>query len=252
MAFLMLAQGDPIGKDLLKKLVDARFGSSPPGMDTLRVTFKGRSRARIGPLPLWARVNAVATYEFPRKMKWEFKVRVLGLLRSSYTTSFDGEAVYEVDRLKVKKLTDEMNVRSAWQRAWSETVFFISPLIADHEVRVESVGSRGFRVLAPGSPDIAAHVRLNDDNRIGDIEIERVDPADGQSKVQRIRPLGELKHIDGLNLPETIQRFWDNEMFMELSPVKVELNPQLEASEFTLESEDLLSVLDEETEHTEA
>ncbi len=246
MAFLMLAQGDPIGRDLLKKLVLARYGPSPPAMDTLRITYKGRTRASLGPFPLWARVEAVASYRFPLHMRWDFRVRVLRLLSSSYTTTFDGEAVYEQHGLRVTRITEAEQVESARRRAWSETVFFVSPLIASDRVRVEGIDLSAFRAILADYPEDVATVRLSEDHRIREIEIERLDPADGLRKRQYIRPLGELTRVDGLILPERIQRFWDGEMFMELSPVAVVLNPELEADTFTLREETISDILRED------
>ncbi|GEM_PF-1021193 len=249
MSFLTLAQGDPIGKDLLKKLVNSRYGISPPAMESLRITYRGRTRARLWRVPLWARVDAVATYRFPREMKWEFKVRLLGLLRSGYTTSFDGTAVYEQHGFKVSTITDEVLVESARRRAWAETVFFISPLIADPQVHVEGEGNHTLRVWLAGQEADVAIVRLDEDNRLHEVEVERVDPADGQRKRQFIRPVGELVKVDGLIMPQTIQRYWEDELFMELSPVAVDLNPELAPDVFTLREENPLEGLDDTEEN---
>jgi hypothetical protein len=246
MKILILAQGDPIGLDLFKKLVDARYGMSPPAMDALRVTFEGRSQARLGPLPLWARVKATATYQFPFQMKWEFKIKMLRIFNTSFATSFDGEAVYEKQRLEIKRTSDEVEVDSARRRVWAETVFFISPLIADHQVRLEGVSSSSFRALAPGWPEIATEVHLREDHTVDHVDIERIDPVDNQRKIQRLRPVGELINIDGLILPQKLQRCWYDDMFMELVPVSVEMNPRLTDDEFVLKSENLLEGLDDE------
>ncbi len=250
MKFLSLAQGDPIGKDLLVKLVEARYGAHPPAMDAVRVTFKGRSRAQIGPIPLWARVTAVASYRFPLLMKWSFQIRVLGFLRSSYSTSFDGETVYEEQGGRVTRHRDAGAVESARRRAWAETVFYVSPLIADDRVRVEGVDSRTFKAYLADAADDVAVVRLHDNNTLREIEVERMDPATNQYKKQYLRPTGELVNVDGLILPATIARYWGDEMLMELSPAQVELNPEFAPDEFVIQ--DLLAVLDEEDEDAAA
>ncbi len=233
MKFLSLVQGDPIGKDLFLKLIDARYGAHPPGMDALRVTFEGRSRAKLGPLPIWARVKAVATYRFPTAMKWSFKIRVLRLLNSSYVTSFDGETVFEEQGGRVSRDTSPQAVESARRRAWAETVFFVSPLIADDRVRVEGVEPGVFKTYLAATEDVAT-VRLHANNTVREIEIERMDPATDTYKKQFIRPVGQLSNIDGLILPEKIQRYWDDELLMELTPIQVELNPPLADDEFAL------------------
>lgn len=248
MPFLLLTQGDPIGLDLLKKLVDKRYGGSPPALDALRVTYRGWSAARLGPLPLRAAVEAVATYHFPFQIRWDFTVRMLRIFSSRYTTAFDGRAVYEVQGGRVTRSVEESGVDSARARAWSEAVYFISPMIADHAVRVQSVDNHAFRVFAPDTPQTAALVRLNEDHTLAAVEIERMDPNDNRVKLQRLKPAGELVRVDGLILPQYLERYWDDTLAMRLSPVRVEVNPALEPDTFILKSEDLLAVLHEDDE----
>lgn len=245
MPFLLLTQGDTIGLDLLKKLVDNRYGSSPPAMDSLRVTYTGWSSARIGPLPLRAQVQAVATYRFPFQMRWEFDVRLLRFLTSRYTTTFDGTTVFEEQRARINETTDEQQVQSARARAWSEAVYFISPMIADHTVRVQSTDNHTFRAFAPGFPDLAAEVHLSEDNVMQAVEIDRLDPGDNTHKRQRIEAGSPLIRVDGLLVPAELRRYWGSQLFMSLQPVKIELNPALAADTFTLREENLLAVLDE-------
>ncbi len=245
MPFLLLTQGDTIGLDLLKKLVDNRYGSSPPGIDTLRVTYTGWSSARIGPLPLRAKVQAVASYRFPFQMRWEFDVRLLRFMTSRYTTTFDGATVFEEQRAKVSETTDERQVQSARARAWSEAVYFISPMIADHTVHVQSMDNHSFKASAPGFPDLVAEVYLSEDNVMRAIEIDRLDPGDNTAKRQRIEAGSPLIQVDGLLVPAELRRYWNNELFMSLKPVRIELNPALPPETFTLREENLLAVLDE-------
>ncbi len=246
MPFLLLTQGDPIGLDLLKKLVDNRYGGNPPAMDSVRVTYQGWSQAALGPIPLKADVEAVATYRFPFQFRWEFKVRMLRIFRSQFTTTFDGSTVYEVQRGRSVPITDPAQVESARARAWAEAVYFVSPLIADHDVHVQSIDGHAFRAVAPGFPDLAATVRLNEDNTLAAVEIERMDPGDSTRKLQQIVPDGGLTRVDGVLMPARMLRQWDGTRFMTLSPVKVELNPALEEGLFRLEKEDLLAVLRED------
>lgn len=248
MPFLLLTQGDTIGLDLLKKLVDNRYGGSPPSIDALRVTYDGWSQARLGPLPLRATVRAVATYRFPFEMRWEFSIRVMRFMRSRYTTAFDGTTVYEEQRAKISETTNEAAVQSARARAWSEAVYFVSPMISDHAVRVEAVDSHTFKALAPGHPDLAAVVHLNDDNVMQYVEIDRMDPNDNSLKRQRLEPSDELVRVDGLLMPAELRRYWNGDLFMTLKPIQAELNPALKTEDFRLEQEDLLAVLDEDDE----
>ncbi|MBN1966553.1 MAG: hypothetical protein JW910_18015 [Anaerolineae bacterium] len=247
MSFFLLAQADPVGRDLLKKLVVARYGGSPPALDTLRVKFQGRSRAQVWGFQMWARVEATATYQFPDRYRWDFSLRLLRVLRSSFTTSFDGSAVYEQRGLRATRDAEAEAVESARRRAWAETVFFVSPLIVNERVRVEGIDMSSFRAIRPGgSVENAAIVRLDEQHRLREIEIERMDPADGLPKRQCLRPSGDLVRVDGLVLPQRVGRFWDDELFMELSPVGAELNPELSPDDFVLKTETIDDILTED------
>jgi hypothetical protein len=254
MSFLTLTQGDSVGKGLLKKLLNARYGTSVPALETLRVTYRGRSQAKLGPVTMWARVDAVATYHFPDQMRWEFKLTAARLMHSSYSTAFDGQTVTELERNKVSVITDPEYVRSARTRAWAETVFFVSPLTTDDRFRVERVegDTNAFRAYGPPSPEgtdedgPVALVRLHEDGRLNEVVVERVNPVGGNMQTQRLVASGELARVDKLILPAQIQRYWDTEMAMELSPVEAEINPALGPETFIIQEENLLAVLDED------
>ena len=248
MSFLTLAQGDPTGKDLLKKAVVARYGPSLPAMDSLRVVYEGRSRGQVGPLPVWARVRATVTYRFPDQMKWDFRIRMLFFFRSGFTTSFDGETVYEQKGLHATPIHDENETKSARLRAWMETVFFFSPLIANDAVRVEGIDAHSFRALLPGQIDDPVIVRLHDDYTLRELEVVRWDPVMKTPRKQFLRPVGGLATVDGLIMPQKLQRFWEDELFMELTPVAAERNPDLAEGEFVLEDEDISAILAEDSE----
>jgi hypothetical protein len=254
MSFLTLAQGDSVGKGLLKKLLSARYGASPPALDTLRIHYEGKSRARLGPIPLWANVKATSTYRFPDRMKWEFHVKVLRVFNSSYSTAFDGTTVYEYERGQYTHTTDPDIIRSAQLRVWSETVFFISPLMADERVRVEKIEDdpHSFRAYAPDSDDVLVTVHLREgDGQLDEIELKRYNSVDRQTQLQRLRARGELTRVDGLIMPQTLERYWEDELQMALTPVQVELNPALTEADFRLEKEDLLAILHEDEEADE-
>lgn len=248
MSFFILAQTNPIGRDLLRKLVATRYGVSPPAMDTLRIRFEGRSKATLMGLSQWAKVEATATYMFPDRYRWDFRIRMFRLLRSSFTTSFDGSAVYEQRGLNATRNAEAAAVTSARRRAWAETLLFISPLLVNENARVEGLDMTSFRAFMPGAQgdDDAATVHLDEQNRMTEVTINRMDPADGQHKRQSLRPSGELTRVDTLVVPQIIGRYWDDELFMELSPVEVELNPELSLKHFVLETETLDDILDDE------
>ena len=254
MSFLTLTQGDSVGKGLLKKLLNARYGGSVPALETLRVTYQGRSRAKLGPILLWAKVNAVATYRFPDQMRWEFKLSVLRILRSGYSTAFDGQTITELERGKVNVITEPAAVQSARTRAWAETVFFVSPLSTDERIRVERVEDEpnAFRAYGPSDTvelepgATVALVRLQDDGRLKEVVVERINPVSGKMQRQRLSAAGDLARVDKLIMPSLLRRYWDDELTMELTPVEVEVNPDLGPGTFTLQPENLLAGLDDE------
>jgi hypothetical protein len=87
---LLLAQGDVMSKDMLRRAIEARYGLRPPALESLRIDFKGRARAKLGPLATWVPVDATAYFNFPTSMRWDFAVRAVGVQIGSGVEAFDG------------------------------------------------------------------------------------------------------------------------------------------------------------------
>ena len=79
MPVLLLAQGDTTSKDMLRHAIEARYGLRPPVLESLQIDFKGRVRAKLGPINTWVPVEATAYFNFPTSMRWDFSVKAAGV-----------------------------------------------------------------------------------------------------------------------------------------------------------------------------
>src|SRR5262245_51318162 len=91
MPVLLLAQGDPKAKDLLRRAVEARYGPRPPALDTLHVLLKGQIPAKIGPVPAGLSVTANVYLRFPTAMRGDWQAKRLGFTAQRGAMSVDGD-----------------------------------------------------------------------------------------------------------------------------------------------------------------
>src|SRR5689334_9838372 len=91
MPVLLLAQGDPKAKDLLRRAIEARYGQRPPALDTLHVFLKGQIPGRIGPIPAGLSVSADVFFRFPSSMNGSWQLKRLGLTTQRAASTLDGK-----------------------------------------------------------------------------------------------------------------------------------------------------------------
>src|SRR4051812_20942919 len=120
MPVLLLAQGDPQAKDLLRKAIQARYGLRPPALESLHINFKGRARAKLGPVKTWVPVEAIGRFCFPDKMRWDFAVKAVGMQLNSGTEAFDGTAYRNTRKSKSADTSDDQKqIASMQHRLWA-------------------------------------------------------------------------------------------------------------------------------------
>ncbi len=233
MPVLLLAQGDPRAKDMLRKAIQARYGLRPPALESLAIAFKGRARARLGPISTWVPVEAQGRFCFPSAMRWDFIAKAVGVQLNSGTEAYDGE-VYRTRRGgKEPQIIDEAEaVRSMQDRLWAIAALFLTPL-GEQFVKLEASGENSF---------IAHHTRiqgavkltLRDNMALSKVEVTCRNPDSNKSQNFIMQLADDLRSLGDLTLPAKISTFWDADPYFELEPESVEANPVIDEPVFKL------------------
>lgn len=235
MPVLLLAHGDPQAKDMLRRAIEARYGSRPPVLDSLRIDFKGRARVKIGPITTRVPVDASAHFRFPVAARWDFTVKPLGLPVQRGVEAYDG-TTYHAARggKRPAVITDIEQVHSLRRRLWAIASILLTPL-SNTYVKIESNGDSTFQAINTELDD-AAELYLDASGIVKRVHVHCSDP-DGQQRVFRIELSVEQKTLNDLILPKQISAYWDDTPAFELEPVAAVSNPQIPDSVFTLAGE---------------
>lgn len=236
MPVLLLAQGDPQAKDLLRRAIEARYGASPPAIESLELDMHGRVRTQIGPLKAWIPLEIQARFRFPSAMRWDFIARPAGIAVQRGVDTFDGTVYRRLRGGDTPAIVEDQNlVRSAQSRLWALAALFLTPL-GEHFVRLTQADDHCFE---------AANTLINDAVRLRLLPgygLERVDvacfnPDAGLTQLFNLRLSADQRPVDGVMLPCKIGAFWDDEPHYEVQPVRVASNPAIADSVFTLANE---------------
>lgn len=236
MPVLLLCYGDKEAKELLKGAIEARYGATPPVIDSLIVTFKGRARAKLGPITTWVPVDAKAYFRFPSHIRWDFVVRPLRLTIQRGVESFDGESYISARGANPPKvITNDQYAISVRRRLWTMAAILLTPL-SDSAVKLTNTGDYCFE---------ATHTKLNDSvllcarpNKTLDYaSVSCLNPDTEKQQIFTLRTSEEQHMAGNLMLPAQISAYWDDDASFEVTPSDVQLNPLLDDTIFTLESD---------------
>jgi len=236
MPVLLLCQGEPKAKEMLRKAIEARYGINPPAIEKITIAFRGRARAKIGPVTTWIPVDAKASFVFPTHLRWEFTVKPLMLPIQRGVEAYDGTA-YRSTRAfgSSSKSQKTALLVSARSRLWQMAATLLTPM-SDYFIKVTQYAEDGFE---------AENTKLNDSVRIYlrqnyTIKLASVmcyNPDSDRNQRFNLEFDEEQAPVDGLMLPKKIKAFWDDEPYFELSPIQVNMNPDLPEDLFTLGDE---------------
>lgn len=234
MPVLLLAHGDPQAKDMLRKAIEGRYGARPPALDSLRIDFKGRARAKIGPVMTWVPVDATAYFRFPTAMRWDFNVKPLGLSVQKGSEAYDSQVYRTVRGGKTPtEISDPEQIRSMRRRLWAIAAVLLTPL-GDHFVKLTMHGENSF-IATNTQIDDSVTIFVRPDHTLHYVEVECLDP-DGKPRTLVTRLTEETLSLNELILPRKISTFWDNDPDFEIEPVSAEANPQIADQVFALET----------------
>jgi hypothetical protein len=236
MPVLLLAQGEPQARDLLRRAIEARYGLRPPVLDSLKLNFHGRTRVRLGPVNAWVPVSAEATFRFPDAMRWDFTVRPLGLPVQRGVEAYDGHQYYSVRGGRVLDADDAAQLESLRRRLWAIAAMLLTPL-SNTFVRLHSDSDHRLIAINTHLQD-SASITLRPDRSVEQVEVTCVN-ADGYVGTHTMRLSEDHVTLGDLILPTKVHAFWNNEPHFEVEAEGAVCNPSIESGLFRLE--DLIS-----------
>jgi hypothetical protein len=230
---LLLAQGDSQSKEKLRHAIEARYGLRPPALESLRIEFKGRARAKLGPITTWVPVEATAQFTFPTSMRWDFKIRAVGVQVGSGVEAFDGKTYRSARGGRVTgELPNPELASSVQRRLWAIAAVFLTPL-GEHFVKLNSPAENILEVTnTQTNSTIQLHMRP--DHTVDHVEVNCLNPDTDRQQKFTLSLSKEQNPVNELMLPCKFSAFWDDESYFEVEPVAAEANPSIAEAVFTL------------------
>lgn len=233
MPVLLLSRGDPASRELLKGAITARYGLSAPTIETVRIDLKGKSRVKLPFGNPWMPVDTTLYVKFPSAIRWEFTLRPVGLPVNTTSEAFDGAALSRSRVLRGAAVnTESALLRSSRARLWTIAVMLLTPL-SDPAIHVRMLDNSTLAV-EHAEMGINVTLALNEDKTLNQITTTCYNPVTERDQVYSLRAADGQRMIDDLMLPCQIAVYWDDELELEMSPVKVETNPPLAEDFFRL------------------
>jgi len=227
---LLMSQGDTQAKDLLRRVIEARYGYQPPVIETLRITMRGRVPTKIGPLSLNAQMEITAYFRFSSTVRFDVTVRFLGIPLQRISVGYDGTTVYRKQGDTVTMLEGESSPYRSF--LWAAAGFFLTPL-GEHFVELSSTGEHSFDAKNVQNGDVAS-LQLHSDNRLDKVQVSSPSAANDQPQIFTLGLNRDRVLINDLALPTQVTASWKGITYT-LAPVSAEVNPPLQDALFTLQ-----------------
>jgi hypothetical protein len=224
MAVLLLAQGDPAAKDLLRNAIEVRYGLRPPAFDHVKIEFNGKVKAKLGPIYTWFPLEATGYFRFPDVMQWEFIAKPLRFPIHQGVETYNG-VTYELahgDKNTVYK--DGVAFASARKQLWAISALLLTPL-SDINVRLESIGEYSFRAINTEYNEYV-DVYLRPNGTVEKVFISECYNTDHEKLQTCTFELSEEQLLlNDLSIPSQISVAWDDELNHVLTPTVMDTNP---------------------------
>ncbi|GAB4525397.1 MAG: hypothetical protein OHK0046_41200 [Anaerolineae bacterium] len=234
MPVLLLAQGEPAAKNLLRQAIEARYGHRPPAMDSLILDFKGRARIRIGPVNTWVPIDATAYFRFPTAMRWDFTLRPLKMPVQRGIDSFDGEYLRSLRGGRSPEVVENVeHIHSMRSRLWAMASIMLTPL-SDLFVNLALVDENRFEATNTRLQDTAL-VSLRGNGTMHQVRVHCLNPDQNRMQDYVIDLADSLTTLNGLLLPERFCIGWNDAEAVELEPIRVEANAPIGDHVFRLD-----------------
>jgi hypothetical protein len=225
---LLMSRGDPQAKDLLRRVIEARYGYQPPVIETLQITMRGGVPTKIGPIPITAQMEITAHFRFPSAVRFDFVTRFLGIPLQRASVSYDGTSVYRKQGSAITVIEHGSDMYRSF--LWAAASFFLTPL-GDHFVELSSTGELSFDAKNMQNGSIA-NLQLHPDHRLDRVQV--TNNANGQQQTFTLTLNRERILINDLALPTQVTASWEGVDYR-LAPVSAQVNPTVVDDTFTLQ-----------------
>lgn len=230
MAVLLLAHGDAEAKTKLRKAIESRYGLRPIALDSLVMTLKGRTRAKVGPVQAWVPFEAKVSLRFPCMMRWESTLKPLGLPAQNTLEMFHQKAYYAKRGGKTQRYHNHDEIALLRQRLWAVAAGLLTPL-SDMAVKVIDQPNHCFVALNTSNQD-SVRVCLRPDYTVESVETQSINPDNGTKQSYRILLSPNIIEVGDLFVPARMQIYWDDTHTMDIEPTAIESNIELPESLF--------------------
>lgn len=229
MPVLLMSRGDAQAKDLLRRVIEARYGYQPPVIETLRITMRGRVPAQLGPIKINSILDVTASFRFPSALRFDFVGRIFGIPFRRTSAAYDGTTIYRTSGVRPDSQISDTEIYRAF--LWGAASFFLTPL-GEHFVELSSTGERSFdaKNIQTGS---VAHLKLHSDHRLDTVQV--VSEVNGQARPFELQLDRERMLVNELALPTQLTVSWNGTSYRFI-PVAAEVNPPMSEGLFTLEA----------------
>lgn len=220
MAILLLSQGEPEAREILRQALQARYGISPPAIEYLEMRFKGRIRAKFGPIATWVPLDIEAHFSFPNAMRWDFSVKPVGVTVQRGIEAFDGQT-YRRKRGDgpIETTTDEKLLHAMQHRLWAIAAVLLSPL-TEHFVHVTQHSENVFEAKNT-QLNTAVALHLRPDKRLDSVSTRCFNAETGKVQTFTLRLSEEQTPVNGIMFPKTISAYWDQEVNFEAEVTEI-------------------------------
>ncbi len=223
---------------IIRRALMAVYGEKIPIPETIQIDSRGRSRARIGPIPAWLTLSVSAVYDFPDRKagefadrgRWDSSIGLLGMTMGRVEQTYDGEVGYQrVGKIELR--SDEKMTESLRRRLWADSISLLFPLIgSDYEVR--DLTERTATLVSEDGDPVAVEFGTVQGAPIS-LSYERYQ-ADGQRYVTVRMEFDGLKTVNSLPVLTPVRTIVDGLPMNEAQVESVVFNPSLDKVEFVL------------------
>ena len=234
MRILLLAQGEPEAKDLLRKAIFARYGNKPPAIEALRVDFKGRARAQNQFSQKWTPIEVTARFVFPTHLRWDYTIKPDGDAVQRGIEAYDGTMFRSLSGTKVPRIIDQtMHLKSIRARLWSMAAILLTPM-SDYYVTITQCGDYCFDAENKKLNE-TVRMYLREDYSVEKAQIRCWNPDTQREQLHTIYLSPEQKLVSDMIIPKVFGAFWDKQPTYEMTPIRIQRPYQIDTGLFTLQ-----------------